>query len=109
MADELETRQLEERIIEGDLSNYWSVRKGTLITCFLDEVDLEQLSVTIRQMVTNMVNDPKFFALIGLALIGVSFPQNVLAAIPNSSGKGRKLGGDKTYEQFRKEFGALNS
>ena len=109
MVDELETPELEERIIEGDLSNYCSVSKGPLITCVLDEVDLEQLRVIIGQMVTNMVNDPKVFALIGLVLITITFPQNVLAAIPNSLRKGRKLGGDKTYEEFRKEFSTVNS
>jgi len=111
MVDEFETTKLEERIIEGDLSNYCSVSKGPLITCVLDEVDLEQLRVIIGQMVTNMVNDPKVFALIGLVLIAISFPQNVLAAIPkpNSLRKGRKLGGDKTYEEFRKEFSTVNS
>lgn len=60
-------------------------------------------------MVINVLYDSRFWALIGLALIGVSFPADVVAAIPNSSRKGRKLGGDKTYEQFPKEFGAVNS
>jgi hypothetical protein len=109
MVDQLQNTELDERIIEGDLSNYCSVSKGPLITCFLDEVDLEQLRVIIGQMLTNSVNDPKVFALIGLALIAISFPQNLLAAIPNSSRKGRKLGGDKTYEEFRKEFRTVNS